>query len=259
MALLRFSISLSVIFAVSFLSPAHAADRPMPATFEVKGVKLRYYVAGKGEPAVFLHGYTSSSEMNWILPGLFGAVANDHQAIALDFPGHGGSEKPEKEEAYGDQLVEDVVALLDHLKIDKAHIVGYSMGGMVAVKMLAKYPERTLSGTIGGMGWLRDGSMLQKLAFGRKNGDSSSGAMALCYRGMGKLGVTESELKSITVPVEILVGDHDPCKKMYVAPLQTVRTDWPVVEIEDAGHIACVTKKPFKDGVVAWIAKQTKK
>jgi pimeloyl-ACP methyl ester carboxylesterase len=78
-------------------------------------------------------------------------------------PGHGRSDKPEKEEAYGIPVVEDVVLLLDELKIKKAHVVGYSLGGIVAVKRMAKHPDRVLSGTVGGMGWFKEGSALQEL------------------------------------------------------------------------------------------------
>ena len=77
--------------------------------------------------------------------------------IALDLPGHGGSDKPEKPEAYGPQMAEDVVLLMDHLKIKKAHIVGYSLGGMITVKLLTLHPDRVLSATVGGMGWVQDG------------------------------------------------------------------------------------------------------
>ena len=59
------------------------------------------------------------------------------------------------------ELVKDVVRLLDHLKIKKAHIVGYSMGGIIAGNFIAKHPDRVLSGTLGGMGWLKAGGVGQ--------------------------------------------------------------------------------------------------
>ena len=60
------------------------------------------------------------------------------------------------------------------------------------------------------------------------------------------------------IPTEVIVGDRDPCKKMYVAPLQKARTDWKVVEIEDAGHIDCVVKPAFRKEVVRWVKANTK-
>jgi pimeloyl-ACP methyl ester carboxylesterase len=129
---------------------------------DVRGVKIHYIVEGKGEPVVLIHGLYSSAAVNWQMPGIISLLSKDYQVIALDMPGHGESDKPESQDAYGLQMVEDVVQLLDHLKVKKAHIVGYSMGGMVTVKFMSKHQDRVLSGIVGGMGWLREGSRLQK-------------------------------------------------------------------------------------------------
>ena len=249
-------VGLLVVFAQPGRS--HAADAPTPGTFTVKGVKLHYVVAGKGEPVVLIHGLHSSIELNWQVTSVVGLLAADHQVIALDLPGHGQSDKPDKDDAYGGQMVEDVVTLMDHLKVSKAHIVGYSMGGMVAVKFLTKHPDRALSGTLGGMGWLRDGSGLQKVweLMGARDAGRTPAA---CVRNIGKLAVSEDELKAIKIPVTMLVGDRDPCRKMYVEPAKAVRKDWPVVEIADASHINCIVKEQFRLEISKWIAKNTKK
>jgi pimeloyl-ACP methyl ester carboxylesterase len=146
---------------------------------------------------------------------------------------------------------------MDHLGVKKAHIVGYSLGGMIAVKLLADHPDRTLSGTVGGMGWFRDGSALQKF-WGLTPPRRRAQTPPALFHSVGKLAVTEKELKNIKVPVEILVGDRDPCLRLYVTPLRHVRGDWPVVEIKDAGHIVCIAKKQFRDEVANWIGKQAK-
>src|SRR5262249_47009052 len=99
--------------------------------FDARGVKLHYLVVGKGEPVLLIHGFTSSVALNWQLPGIINLLSKNYQVIALDMPGHGLSDKPTDRDAYGLQLVEDVIRLLDHLKVKKAHIVGYSMGGMI--------------------------------------------------------------------------------------------------------------------------------
>ncbi|MCE9547954.1 MAG: alpha/beta hydrolase [Planctomycetia bacterium] len=59
-------------------------------------------------------------------------MSKNFQVIALDVRGHGLSDKPTREDAYGPELVGDVIRLMDHLHIKKAHIVGYSMGGIIA-------------------------------------------------------------------------------------------------------------------------------
>ncbi len=235
-----------------------ADDGTRSRSFDAKGVKIHFLVEGKGEPVVLIHGLHSSAEINWRMTGVVAELAKDHRVIALDLPGHGRSDRPENDEAYGLQLVEDVVLLLDHLKIDQAHIVGYSAGGMVALKFLAKHPERSLSGTIGGMGWLREGSRLQGL-WDRMPAPEGRRTPPAFIRGVGKLALTEEELKRIKLPVEILIGDRDPVKRMYVVPLQRVRKDWPVVDIKDAGHVNCIIKKPFREEIAAWVRTHGKK
>jgi pimeloyl-ACP methyl ester carboxylesterase len=227
-------------------APLRAGDGPAVATFTVDGVKLRYFTEGQGEPIVLIHGLNASAELNWKLPGIVATLAKKHQVIALDLPGHGGSDKPESDEAYGVQMAEDVRALLEHLKIKKAHVVGYSLGGMVALKLAVLHPDCVRSVVLGGMGWLKaDGAVQQvwERAASREGGR----APKACIRGISKLAITENELKAVRVPVTVIVGDRDPVKRLYVEPLRAARNDWPVIEIEGAGHINCIIKKQFTE------------
>src|SRR5262249_45170033 len=149
-------------------------------------------------------GWLSSAGVNWALPGISELLAKDYQVIALDVRGHGLSDKPAKEEAYGPELAEDVVRLMDHLKIKKAHIVGYSMCGIMVGNFMAKYPHRVLSRTLGCMGWLKTGGIGQ-LAFAQiGQNDPNAAALAICGRSLSKLALTEEEIKSIRVPVTVL-------------------------------------------------------
>ncbi len=136
---------------------------PADQSFSAGGVKIHYIVEGQGEPVVLIHGLYASVKINWQLPGVVGMLAKNYRVIALDLPGHGESDKPENEAAYGLQMVEDVRQLLDHLKIKKAHVVGYSLGGMIAAKFLSMHQDRVRSAILGGMGWLRQGSGLQRI------------------------------------------------------------------------------------------------
>lgn len=220
---------------------------------EVSGVKIHYRVEGEGPPVVLIHGLHSSATMNWQRPGIVSRLAKDYQVIALDLPGHGESDKPQTPDAYGLQMVEDVARLHDHLKAKRAHIVGYSMGGMVAMKFMTQHQDRVISAIVGGMGWLREGSRLQK-AWGRMPARAGSRTPVACIRGLGRLAVTEDELRAIRVPVVILVGDRDPTKRLYVDPLRRVRKDWRVIEIEGAGHLNCIVKPQFKEEIKHWLA-----
>jgi len=118
------------------------------------------------------------------------------------------------------------------------------MGGMIALKLFAEHPERVISGTLGGAGWLREDSILQKIWTHMR----SVGA-----RSISELALTADQLKAIRTPVEILVGDRDPMKKLYVEPLESVRSDWRVIEIEGAGHLNCIVKKQFIDEIEKWL------
>jgi pimeloyl-ACP methyl ester carboxylesterase len=236
------------------------ADDPVSETFTAKGVKIHYVIDGKGEPVILVHGLLSSGWINWQLPGVFADLAKDHRVIAIDLPGHGRSDRPAKKEAYGVQMVDDIALLLDVLKIKKAHIVGYSLGGMVTVKFMARHPDRVLSGTVCGMGWFEDGSGLQKFweFIGKKGTDKGFGPPPAFIETVGQLAVTEAELKKIDAPVKVLIGSQDICKQLYVEPLQKVRKDWPVAEIDNAGHFDCILKKQFREEVGAWVRKNIK-
>jgi alpha/beta hydrolase fold len=207
------------------VSAAWADGGPEPQTFDSNGVKIQYTVEGKGEPVILIHGLYSSAQMNWRLPGTIKTLAESHQVVALDLRGHGHSGKPEKESDYGVEMVEDVVRLMDHLRIDKARVVGYSMGGIIAMKLVVDHPERVRSMVLGGMGWLKEGGTLAEL-WGRLPGDRLGGQTpAVCLHSMGKLGVSEEAVKAIKLPVAILIGDRDPVRKLYVAPLEKIRAD----------------------------------
>ena len=225
--------------------------------FTSGGVKIFYTVQGSGSPVVLIHGLHSSGAINWTMPGVTAALAQNHRVIVMDCRGHGKSDKPETDAAYGTAMAEDVVALMTHLDIRKAHVVGYSMGGMIALKTAVLHPERVQGLLLCGMGWLQDGSTLQSFwehipVRERLIGGSSGSA---CMKGMAHLAVTEGEVKALKMPTCIIVGDRDPVEKLYVFPLTQIRPDWPVTKIAGAGHITCVMKPEFRDEVVKAIAK----
>jgi pimeloyl-ACP methyl ester carboxylesterase len=219
--------------------PLHAGE------FTSNGVKIHYVVAGKGQPVILIHGLWSSANMNWVMPGTVTALAKRFQVIAFDNRGHGQSGKPEADDQYGVEMVEDVVRLMDRLRIAEARVAGYSLGGMITLKLLALHPGRVSSAVLGGMGWLKAKSP-QRHFWEEATGRRNMNVPAACVRGIAKLAVTEAEIKAVSVPVAIIVGDRDPCRRLYVEPLLRVRPDWPEHVVQDAGHINCVGKPDFK-------------
>lgn len=122
---------------------------PVDKFFDSDGVQIRYIEQGAGESVVLIHGFTGSAE-DWLATGTFEKLAEHYRVIALDCRGHGKSDKPHDPKLYGTLMVQDVVRLLDHLHISTAHIVGYSMGGGIATKVVTLHPERCITATFGG-------------------------------------------------------------------------------------------------------------
>lgn len=216
----------------------------MADDFDSAGVKIHYAVEGKGEPVILIHGLYSSGRVNWDLPGTTRLLAQKFQVVRLDCRGHGQSGKPHDANAYGANMVKDVVRLMDHLGIQKASVVGYSMGGMIAMKLAVTHPERVSRVVLGGMGWHKAGAPMNRFWEGAKTDHFK--VPAACPHSFPDLAVTESEIKAVKIPVAIIIGDHDPCREWYVEPLQKVRPDWPVHVIAAAGHLNCPGKPAFK-------------
>ncbi|MEP7274213.1 MAG: alpha/beta hydrolase [Acidobacteriota bacterium] len=113
------------------------------------GIKIHYMVMGKGTPVVLIHGYTGSAEGNWFRNGVADALARTNLVVALDCRNHGKSDKPQLN---GPGRAEDVVELIDHLKIQKAHFHGYSMGGSIVAQLMVLIPDRMITAGFGGSG-----------------------------------------------------------------------------------------------------------
>lgn len=114
--------------------------------FNSAGVKIRYVIEGEGIPVVLIHGWQADAAM-W---GKELRPAKGYQLIALDCRGHGQSGKPRWIKDYGPKMADDVVRLLDTLKIKRAHLVGYSMGAFIVAKVLERQPSRVISAVFGG-------------------------------------------------------------------------------------------------------------
>lgn len=108
--------------------------------FSIDDATYAYRVAGKGDPIVLLHGFTGSM-LSWKI--LVDKWKTNYQVITIDLPGHGKtySKTPKTMKTFSD----DLYKLLQHLNIEKAHLVGYSMGGRVALSFYNYYPDAVQS------------------------------------------------------------------------------------------------------------------
>ena len=114
------------------------------------GIKIHYLTLGdKGSWVVLLHGFGDTAERMWFRTGVASDLARNHRVVALDARNHGKSDAPQPG---GSGRPEDVIELMDHLKVERAHIHGYSMGGGMTAWLLVTHPGRFVTAAFGGSG-----------------------------------------------------------------------------------------------------------
>src|SRR5947209_20485959 len=128
-------------FLLMMFVPAVVSAQQKPTTgyAPVNGIKMYYEVHGSGEPVVLLHGSFMTITNNWT--GWIGELSKTRKVIAIEMQGHGRTADSKREFSY-ENLADDVVALLDHLKIPSADLIGYSMGGGVAMQCAIRDPDK---------------------------------------------------------------------------------------------------------------------
>lgn len=124
----------------------------------IDDVEIAYSISGSGPPLVLVHGFSVNADLVWHTTGIASDLAQDYTVVTLDVRGHGASEKPIGTSSYGEMLIIDIVELLDHLDISRASIIGYSMGGKIALKTLSTYSDRVSGLIVIGTGLAQKGS-----------------------------------------------------------------------------------------------------
>ena len=141
---------------LTMLVPAVVSAQQKPTTgyAPVNGVKMYYEVHGSGEPVVLLHGAFMTITNNWT--GWIGELAKTRKVIAVEMQGHGRTADILRDIS-SENLADDVAALLDHLKIPKADLIGYSMGGGVAMQCAIRHPDKVRKVVVISSTFRRDG------------------------------------------------------------------------------------------------------
>jgi pimeloyl-ACP methyl ester carboxylesterase len=114
------------------------------------GTKFHYVEQGVGTPIILIHGLTSSAVSNWFNPGIAQKLAKTNRVIAIDMRGHGDT-GPSPADSNG-TMIQDIVDFMDYLKLPKAHIGGYSMGGATTAGLLKVAPDRFITASVMGIG-----------------------------------------------------------------------------------------------------------
>jgi pimeloyl-ACP methyl ester carboxylesterase len=118
---------------------ASAQQTPTTGYAPVNGLKMYYEVHGSGDPVVLLHGAFMTITNNWT--GWIGELSKTRKVIAVELQGHGRTADIDRDISSAN-LADDVAALLDHLKIPRADLIGYSMGGGVAMQCAIRHPDK---------------------------------------------------------------------------------------------------------------------
>ena len=238
-------------------------------------VEIAYLDEGKGEPIVLVHGFASTKEVNWVQPGWVTTLTRvGRRVVALDNRGHGASSKLYDPAAYHSAtMAEDVAALLDHLNIERADVMGYSMGARITAFLAVMQPARVRAAIFGGLGIrLVEGVGLpESIAFaleapapadvkdptGRmfrifaEQTRSDLRALAACIRG-SRQTLSIAQVSGISAPVLVAVGAKDQVAGS-ATELATLIPGARALDIPDRDHMLAVGDKVYKAGVIDFL------
>jgi pimeloyl-ACP methyl ester carboxylesterase len=145
---------LSLLLPVLLSSVVSGQQKPTTGYAPVNGLKMYYEIHGSGEPVVLLHGAFMTITSNW--SGWIEELSKTRRVVAVEMQGHGRTADI-KRDISPENLADDVAALLDYLKIPKADILGYSLGGGVAMQCAIRHPEKVRRVVIISYAFRRDG------------------------------------------------------------------------------------------------------
>jgi len=248
----------------------------MPS-FRNGAVEIAYLDEGEGPPIVLVHGFASSKDVNWVYPTWVSLLRQSgRRVIALDHRGHGASSKLYDPEDYHiGTMMGDVRALLDHLELPRADIMGYSLGSRITALLALHAPERVRSAILGGLGMTlvagggpgesvaraleaesvdeisdRMGKTFRAFADQTR---SDRRALAACLRGSRRLMARE-EAAAIKVPLLIAVGTTDDIAGS-AHDLAKIIPGSEVLDIPGRDHMRAVGDKVYKTGVVEFLSR----
>ncbi len=247
--------------------------------FESDGLSLRYIDEGQGAPVLLIHGFASTIDMNWIMPGWVALlVRSGRRVIAFDHRGHGQSDKIYAPDAYGAvTMAEDAFRLIQHLGLTQVDVMGYSMGARVSAFLACNHPEVVRSVVFAGMGesMLTGLVSAESIAHALEAPDRNSitdpeartfrifaettrsdlRALAVCMRSQ-RSPITAEMLSQLRMPVLVAVGTEDTVAGSPFV-LANVIPGAHVLQIPGRDHNKAVGDKVYKEGVLEFLDKNS--
>ncbi|HLX16210.1 MAG TPA: alpha/beta hydrolase [Bradyrhizobium sp.] len=249
----------------------------MPS-FHNGAVEISYLDEGEGDPILLVHGFASTKNVNWVYPSWVSELKkNGRRVVAFDNRGHGDSGKLYDKDAYEIAVMaSDITALMDHLDIARADVMGYSLGSRMTAVLARSRPERLRSAILGGIGigLIEGGGPGENVARAleadsldevtdpvgrtfRAFADQTRSdrlALAACLRG-SRRPMTKEEAAEITVPVLIAVGTADEIAGSAEA-LGKIIPRAEVLDIPNRDHMRAVGDKVYKAGVLDFLSQR---
>ena len=247
-------------------------------SFRHDEVEIAFLDEGEGDPVVLVHGFASNATVNWVQPGWVSFLRQaGRRVIALDNRGHGASTKLyDRADYHSSRMAGDVAALIDHLGLDRADVMGYSMGARITAFLALAHPERMRSAIFGGLGSrlvegfddseavahalethsLENVSDVRSRMFRvfAEQTKSDLRALAACIRGSSQT-LTPTELAQIRLPVLVAVGENDVVGGS--APeLARLLPAGEALEIPRRDHMTAVGDKVYKQGVLTFLVER---
>jgi pimeloyl-ACP methyl ester carboxylesterase len=246
-----------------------AQTPPQDHFFDSGDVRIRFVDLGRGEPVVLVHGFTSNVE-SWNRGDILQSLSHNYRVIALDLRGHGKSGKPRDPEKYGIDAALDVLRLMDHLGIHRAHVVGYSMGARVTAYLLANHPDRFITATLGGSAPIpglqvtKEGiEAVRKRSLTQADSDPQDYAALAASLEAARVRElpTYEQLGAVDVPVLAITGSEDSKQNVDgLKALKSVIRSYKLVVIEGARHGTQTVSSPiFLESLAAFLASHTAK
>jgi pimeloyl-ACP methyl ester carboxylesterase len=226
------------------------------------GISIAYEVWGQGPPVLLIHGFASSVAVNWVATGWVDTLVKaGYRVIAIDNRGHGKSQKLYDANLYfAHEMGGDARRLLDHLDIERAPVIGYSMGARIAAYLALQSPDRVRCAVFGGMGM----NLITGLA------DSEAIISGLTAETLAEVtektarqfrifaehsGADRAALvRKISVPVLVVVGSED---EMAGSPeaLAALLPEGEAMVVPRRDHMRATGDPQFKAATLAFLAR----